>query len=85
MTEVALYATMPGMNSPFIRYLKRERGAQKALAEALGVDRVTLWRWARGTVPADKLIDVERATGIPRGDLRPDLYDFANTEFPGAA
>jgi DNA-binding transcriptional regulator YdaS (Cro superfamily) len=62
------------MSSALLSYLSRARGAQKATAVALDIDRVTLYRWARNGVPAEKLIEVERVTGIARSDLRPDLY-----------
>jgi len=62
------------MTSILLSHLRRERGAQKADAEALGVDRITLYRWAKGVVPAERVCDVERVTGISRHQLRPDLF-----------
>lgn len=49
--------------------------SQEALAEMLGVSRVTVTRWERGTrkIKADKLSVIARKTGIPAGELRPDL------------
>ena len=51
----------------------------KATAKALGIDRVTLYRWARKQVPAEKLVEIEKVTGIPRHDLRPDLFVMTTT------
>lgn len=44
-------------------------------SKALGVNKTTLLRWEDGTVqiPAERVIEVERVTGISRHELRPDL------------
>lgn len=47
------------------------------LARAVGVDRATAWRWAQKRIPAERVAEVERVTGIPRHELRPDLYEPA--------
>lgn len=61
--------------------MKRERalqrainaaGAGKTLAGRIGVTPQALSQWRR--VPAGRVLDVERASGVPRQDLRPDLY-----------
>ena len=44
------------------------------LARTLGVNKSTITRWASGRVPAERVLDVERITGVPRHALRPDLY-----------
>lgn len=43
------------------------------LARLLEVDKSTVSRWAEDGVPFHRVLDVERVTGIPRADLRPDL------------
>jgi TorA maturation chaperone TorD len=59
----------------------REEGLQKAinaaggvaaLARKLGIAQPSVSNWTR--VPADRVAGVESATGVARGDLRPDLY-----------
>lgn len=48
-------------------------GGASALARLLGnvtPQAVTQWR----DIPALRVIDIERVTGIPRDELRPDLY-----------
>lgn len=42
------------------------------LARDLGITHGAVNQWTR--VPAERVIEVERATGIPRQELRPDLY-----------
>lgn len=44
------------------------------LAYMLGVDRSQPTRWAQRGIPAKRVLEVERATGIRRKLLRPDLY-----------
>lgn len=47
-------------------------GTMAALARRLGIDRRSVWQWKR--VPADRVVEVEGITGVPRETLRPDLY-----------
>lgn len=63
------------MSSPLTDYLSEERGRITKLADTLGINRVTLYRWAKSAVPAEKVVEIERVTGIPRRQLRPDLFD----------
>lgn len=44
------------------------------LAEAVGVDKATVTRWAQKRIPAERVVNIEKATGIDRQELRPDLY-----------
>ena len=46
-------------------------GGMASLAAAIGVHRTTLYSWTR--VPAERVFDVAKATGIPAERLRPDL------------
>ena len=52
-------------------------GGQLALAKAIGTTQSNVWTWLkksrRGT-PAEWVLTIEAATGIPRHELRPDLY-----------
>lgn len=52
--------------------LREKPGAVVNLARALNITSQAVSQWSR--VPAERVLDVERATGIPRHDLRPDLY-----------
>ncbi|MET3924571.1 Cro/CI family transcriptional regulator [Devosia sp. 2618] len=46
-------------------------GGLVALATALGIKHQALYSWTR--VPAERVLDMERITGIPREQIRPDL------------
>ena len=64
-------------------------GGQTALAKAVAVKQGHVWWWLNksGKAPAEKCIDIERATGgaVRREDLRPDLYPPVSTPTEGAA
>jgi len=62
------------MNSPLTVYRKKNGQTLEALASLLRVDKSTLWRWEIGTVPAARVVEVERVTRIPRRKLRPDIF-----------
>jgi len=42
------------------------------LAKKLSVSRAAVYAWTE--VPLRRIADVERASGIPREDLRPDVF-----------
>ena len=43
------------------------------VARGVGVNKATVTRWAQRGVPQERVLDVERVTGISRHALRPDL------------
>jgi DNA-binding transcriptional regulator YdaS (Cro superfamily) len=47
-------------------------GGTRPLARRLGITASAVSQWER--VPAERVVEVERATGVPRELLRPDLY-----------
>jgi DNA-binding transcriptional regulator YdaS (Cro superfamily) len=52
---------------------KQKAGGPSALAEKLGgLTSQAVSQWKR--IPAGRVIAVEQITGIPRHELRPDLY-----------
>ena len=58
-------------------------GSQTALAKAIGKSQGHISKWLeRNYVPAESVLAIEKATGIPRQKIRPDLYPDAQ---PGTA
>ena len=48
-------------------------GGVRALAELLEVSPQSVYHWRR--VPAERVIQIETVTDVPRNVLRPDLYE----------
>jgi len=61
------------MNEKAIRTAIEKAGGMRALARGIGVSYQAIQSWKK-RIPAERVLDVERATGIPRDRLRPDLY-----------
>ena len=47
-------------------------GSISKLARALGVSPQAVWQWRE--IPVRHVLSIERIFGIPREELRPDLY-----------
>lgn len=47
-------------------------GSSISLARLIGVTPQAISQWTR--VPAERVLQVENATGVPREALRPDIY-----------
>jgi DNA-binding transcriptional regulator YdaS (Cro superfamily) len=47
-------------------------GGYAQLALLIGVTKSAVYQWKR--VPAERVIAVEAVSGVPRQQLRPDLY-----------
>lgn len=60
------------MRDPALQRALELIGGPSALASRLGISREAVSQWRR--VPAERVIAVETATGVPRRDLRPDIY-----------
>ncbi|MBV4553085.1 helix-turn-helix domain-containing protein [Pseudomonas sp. SWRI102] len=53
----------------------KEAGGQSALARILGcTPQAVQSMCASGNVPAGRVLAIEKATGVSRHELRPDLY-----------
>jgi DNA-binding transcriptional regulator YdaS (Cro superfamily) len=48
-------------------------GGMRPLARAIGISYQAIQSWKK-RIPAERVLAVERATGISREVLRPDLY-----------
>ena len=63
------------MSSKYRKALERAAeaiGGFPVLAKKLGITRHAMYQWDK--VPANRVIPIEKATGIARHELRPDLY-----------
>jgi DNA-binding transcriptional regulator YdaS (Cro superfamily) len=47
-------------------------GTRYRLAKALGISPAAVYVWKQ--IPTERIVDVERVTGIDRAELRPDLF-----------
>jgi hypothetical protein len=61
----------PHIDPALLRALQNAGGAT-AIARALGITPQAVGQWRK--VPAERVIELERVSGVPRHDLRPDLY-----------
>jgi DNA-binding transcriptional regulator YdaS (Cro superfamily) len=52
--------------------IRQQRGLMAKVARELGITRAAVTMWRR--VPAERVAAVERVTGIPPHELRPDLF-----------
>lgn len=69
------------MNRTFFQKLLAEKGfTQSGLAAMLGVNKSTVALWVLRRIPAERVMEIEAATGIHRSDLRPDLYPPADIQ-----
>ena len=60
--------------NPLRRYRLAAELSLETLALSFGVNKTTVLRWEEGRIPAERVLHIERVTGVPRHRLRPDLY-----------
>lgn len=58
--------------SPGVRAALEAAKTATAIADGLGISRAAVSQWVE--IPAERVIQVERLTGVHRSVLRPDLY-----------
>jgi DNA-binding transcriptional regulator YdaS (Cro superfamily) len=58
--------------SEALQRAKQTVGTASALAQKLGITAQALSQWSQ--VPPRRVLQVERLTGVPRHELRPDIY-----------
>lgn len=61
--------------SPLLRWRATISKPLREAAPLLGVNYVTLSRWEKKGVPIKRLGHVEKVTGIPKEELRPDIFE----------
>lgn len=54
--------------------LKRHGVDRGHLAALAGVNKSSVTRWLQGRLTAERAVEIERLTGIPRSELRPDIF-----------
>lgn len=64
------------MSHEALKLAVKEAGSQLAFANICGVKQPSVWAWLKNgkSLPAEHVLTVERATGVSRHDLRPDIY-----------
>lgn len=65
---------MQGMSTTLHDRLRERKLTLADLARGLDLNKSTVTRWAQKRVPAERVIEVERLTGLSRHSLRPDIY-----------
>jgi len=66
------------MTKSIIDYRTENAITQAALAVKLGVQAPAISKWENGKVPPERVLDVEKITGISRHNLRPDIFGKAS-------
>jgi len=56
-------------------YAAEKVGGMAQLAAELGIARQAIYQWTR--VPVARVVEIERITGVPRSELRPDIFEAA--------
>lgn len=63
------------MNENAATKAAKAAGSQSELARRLGCTPQAVQKMcATGRVPSERVLDIEKATGVSRHELRPDLY-----------
>jgi DNA-binding transcriptional regulator YdaS (Cro superfamily) len=58
-----------------LKIAMRQAGGLRALARKIGIAPQSISQWLeKGQVPDRWLVAIEKATGVPREKLRPDLF-----------
>jgi DNA-binding transcriptional regulator YdaS (Cro superfamily) len=57
---------------PMVKKAIEKAGGLTILADHLGISKQNVFGWWR--IPAEKVLEIERLTGISRHELRPDVF-----------
>ncbi|MCE7026400.1 YdaS family helix-turn-helix protein [Jiella avicenniae] len=64
-------------SSPIAEHREKHRLTLEAFGRLFGVHKTTVRRWELDRAPADRVIEIERLTGLSRQVLRPDIFGEA--------
>jgi len=77
---------MTDLETPLRRFRAARKLSLTAAADLFGVHKTTFLRWERsGIVPVSRIVEIERVTGIPRHEIRPDIFLSSLEETRGLA
>jgi DNA-binding transcriptional regulator YdaS (Cro superfamily) len=62
----------PRPKDPILKRIFAAAGGVADLADILGIRSVAVYQWTR--VPSARVLGIEKATGISRYEMRPDIY-----------
>ena len=63
------------MNTINLSHLLHDKGLSlAALAREIGVNKSTVTRWAKRNIPAERVAEVSKVTGLKMHELRPDIF-----------
>lgn len=62
--------------APGLKEIRHQRGLARKIAFELGISAAAVSFWRQ--IPAERVLSVEKITGIRRERLRPDLYPQEN-------
>ena len=67
------------MSTEALERAVKKVGGQTALAARIGTHQTNVWYWLNKAkrLPAERAIQIEIATGVPRHELRPDIFEAA--------
>jgi DNA-binding transcriptional regulator YdaS (Cro superfamily) len=61
-------------DEPALQQAIERVGGQRELGRRLGVSYQAIQTWLQSQVPAERVLTIERLTGVSRHALRPDIY-----------
>ena len=74
MLTVAVYAIYAAMTNEIKKYRTENDLSLEAFGLKFKANKTTVMRWEKGRVPAERVHEVSKKTGIPKEKLRADLF-----------
>lgn len=64
----------PEITSTVDAVVEKHFQTKREFAQKIGVSEQLLQKWRKTKIPAERVLGIEEKTGIPRHELRPDIY-----------